>query len=1031
MNFSALSIRHPVPAILLFVLLTILGLSAFKSLGIQNFPDIEVPVISVVTTLEGAAPQQLETEVARKIEDAVAGLGEVEHVRTNLTDGMVTVMVGFVIDKDTDIALNDVRNAVDAIRSDLPQDITPPIVSKMTTTGGVLLAYTIRSKTLDEAELSWLVDNDIGRAMLAVHGVGRFSRMGGMDREIQVDLDPVRMRSLNVTAADLSRLLRQVRSDSPGGRGDIGGEIQAVRTLAAPESLDDLRSLDIPLSGGRSVPLADIASITDGKAEPSSVALLNGERVVGFEITRTKGWSEVTVAQAVRKAMKEWADDHPEVTIEEAYDSFSPALDNFKDSMELLYEGAFLAIVVVWWFLRAGRATLVSAAALPLSIIPAFYFMQMVHFSLDTLTLLAMALVVGILVDDAIVEVENIVRHLKMGKSPYQAAMEAADEIGMAVVATTLTLVAVFLPTAFMGGIPGKFFRPFGMTAVAAILASLVVARLLTPMMSAYLLRPDTQEHKDAAWQRMYYRMVNGCLNHPRLTVLAALVFFVGSLSLAPLLPSGFVPAADRSQTLVNLELPPGSSLADTLKVSERASALVREIPEVVRVYAAVGSAANPEGGPFGGAASSDVRKSTLVVVLKHRTQRDKKQSQVEHELRDRLQQVPGVRVSISSQGPGVKLTLVLASNDATALNKVVAAVEKESRTLEGVGNIYSSATLERPEIHIVPDFAKAADLGVSGEAVSLAVRIATSGDFKVQLAKLNLPERQVPIRVRLDPSARQDLAIIRQLPVTAKNGVVPLESLAAVEMASGATKIERFDRMRLVSINIELGERVVGEVLAAVNRLPAMQNLPPSVHVPEDGEAQRMKELFTSFGGAMVLGVLCIYIVLVLLFHDFLQPITILAALPLSLGGAFISLMVTHNSFSMPAVIGILMLMGIVTKNSILLVEYAVVARRERGLDRRSALMDACSKRARPIVMTTIAMGAGMLPVALGISGEPSFRSPMAIVVIGGLITSTLLSLLVIPVLYGYVDDFVMLVKKLFRSRCVPENPLGKTIEL
>jgi len=978
-NLSSLSIRHPVPAILLFVLLTLLGITSFKGLGIQNFPDIEVPAITIMATLEGAAPPQLETEVARKIEDAVASLGEVDHIRTTLTDSTVSIVVEFAIDKNADVALNEVRNAVDAIRTDLPQDLTAPVISKKTTTGGVMIAFTIRSEVLDEGELSWLVDNDIAKAMLTVPGVGRFSRMGGIDREIQVDLDPVRMRSLNITASDVSRLLRQVRKDSPGGRGDIAGEVQSIRTLAAPESLDDLRTLDIPLPGGRTIPLAEIATITDGKAQPSSIALLNGERMVGFELTRSKGFSEVSVAQEARRVIQQFSEEHPQVVIEEAYNTFAPALDNYTGSMELLYEGAALAILVVWWFLRDGRATLVSAAALPLSIIPTFFIMKLAHFSLDTLTLLALALVVGILVDDAIVEVENIVRHLKMGKTPYQAAMEAADEIGMAVIATTLTLVAVFLPTAFMGGIPGKFFRPFGMTSVAAILASLVVARLLTPMMAAYILRPDSREYRQSGWQRVYLKMVTSCLNHPRLTLLASLLFFAGSLSLAPLLPSGFVPAADRSQTLVNLELPPGSSLDDTLEISRQATNIIRGIPEVIRVYGAVGSAANSEGGPLGGGASGDVRKATLIVVLKDRRERDKKQPQVEDELRNQLKFLPGIRFSISSHGPGVKLTLVLASNDSFALSKVVNAVEKESRTLQGIGNVFSNASMERPEIHIVPDFAKAADLGVSSDIIAQAVRVATAGDFKVQLAKLNLTERQVPIRVRLDPRVRHDLAAIRQLPIASRNGVIPLEAIATVEMNSGATQIDRLDRMRRTSIDIELGQRVLGELLGEVNRLPVMQKLPPEVHRPPDGEAQRMKELFGSFAGAMAMGVLCIYIVLVLLFHDFLQPVTILAALPLSLGGAFVSLLITHNSFSMPAVIGILMLMGIVTKNSILLVEYAVVARRERGLERRAALLDACHKRARPIVMTTIAMGAGMLPVALGIGAEPSFRSPMA----------------------------------------------------
>ncbi|MBF0628175.1 MAG: efflux RND transporter permease subunit [Magnetococcales bacterium] len=1014
MNFSSLSIRHPVPAILLFALLTLLGLASFKALGVQNFPDIEVPTITISATLEGAAPAQLETEVARKIEDAVASLAGLEHIRTTLTEGMVSIQVDFVIDKSADVALNEVRNAVDTVRSDLPQDLTVPVVSKRTTTGGIMIAFVASSTVLDETELSWLVDNDLGKVLLSVPGVGKFSRMGGVDREIGVNLDPVRMRALGVTAEEVSRTLRQVRKDASGGRGDIAGAVQSIRTLAAPESLEDLKKLEIPLSSGRFVPLSEIATLTDGIAEPTSVALFDGERTVGFELTRSKGWSEVNVATEVRRVVKNFAQDHPQVTIREAYNTFDLAVDNFKGSMELLYEGAFLAVVVVWWFLRDGRATLISAAALPLSIIPAFLVMRLADFSLDTLTLLALALVVGILVDDAIVEVENIVRHLKMGKKPFEAAMEAADEIGMAVIATTLTLVAVFLPTAFMGGIPGKFFRPFGMTAVAAILASLVVARLLTPMMCAHLLRPIDHEEQEGKLLKHYLVWVSGCLNHPKTTMLAAILFLVGSLALAPMLPSGFVPAADRSQTMVSLELPPGSALTDTLQAAQQATALLKTFPEVTHVYAAVGSAASSEGGPLGGGASSDTRKATLVVNLTDRHERALKQSGVEELLRTRLRELPGLRFAISSNGPGVKLTVVLAGNEPATLNRVIDDLERELRTLKGVGNIRSNADLERPELQIRPDFARAADLGVTSEALAQTVRVATAGDFKMLLAKLNLPERQIPIRVRLAEGVRQDLAAIRQLPVATPTGMIPLEAVASVEMQGGSTRIDRLDRMRRVSIDIELGQRVIGSVLAEVNQLPALQKLPLGVQRPPDGDAQRMKELFGSFAGAMAIGVMCIYIVLVLLFHDFLQPITILAALPLSLGGAFVSLLATHNSFSMPAVIGILMLMGIVTKNSILLVEYAVVARRERGLTRHEALLDACRKRVRPIIMTTIAMGAGMLPVALGMGAESSFRSPMAIVVIGGLIASTLLSLLVIPVLYGYVDNLSNALKRI-----------------
>ena len=567
-----------------------------------------------------------------------------------------------------------------------------------------------------------------------------------------------------------------------------------------------------------------------------------------------------------------------------------------------------------------------------------------------------------------------------------------------------------------MGGVPGKFFVQFGITAAVAVLASLLVARLLTPMMAAYFLKEHPEGNRDGAIMTRYLGAVRWCLAHRKTTALAAILFFVGSLRLIPLLPTGFIPAADRSQTSVKLELPPGSSLEDTRRAAEQARALLAPVKDITGTFTAVGSVSGQ--GPMGEGGAKDVRLATLTLKLVYRRDRDRPQSQVEREIRERLRALPGVRVSIGGNEPGGKLQVSLASDDPVALATAARAVERDLRTLQGIGNVTSGASLQRPEIQIRPDFARAADLGVTTSALAGAVRVATTGDFAVNLPKLNLPQRQIPIRVRLDRAMRTDLDAIAQLRVPAKAGAVPLSALAELSLSSGPAQIDRVDRRRNVNIDVELGQRLIGQVQAEANRLPSLQSLPPAVERVQQGDAQRMAELFSSFGTAMLIGILCIYAVLVLLFHDFLQPFTILAALPLSLGGAFIALLATGNSFSMPSIIGILMLMGIVTKNSILLVEYAVVARRERGLARTDAMLDACHKRARPILMTTIAMGAGMLPVALGLGAEPSFRSPMAIAVIGGLITSTFLSLLVIPVVYTYVDDLLKLLKRLVPRR-------------
>ncbi|HEY0906291.1 MAG TPA: efflux RND transporter permease subunit, partial [Methylophilus sp.] len=791
--------------------------------------------------------------------------------------------------------------------------------------------------------------------------------------------------------------------------GDIGDNIQSVRTLGALHSAEEVRNLDIPLGDGRHIKLSQVAEVLDTYAERSTYASYDGKPVVRFEITRSKGTSEVTVAKDVRAALEGFRQQHPQVQIIEAFNMVKPVEDNYEGSMHLLYEGALLAVLVVWWFLRDWRATIIAAVALPLSMIPTFALMQYFGFSLNVLTLLAMALVVGILVDDAIVEIENIVRHLRMGKAPYQAAMEAADEIGFAVIATTFTLVAIFLPTAFMGGVPGKFFKQFGITAAIAITGSLVVARLLTPMMSAYLLKPHpVQAEQTSAAMQLYLRSVGWCLHH-RKTVLAGFVLFIlGSLLMMPLLPKGFVPSSDSSQTKVNIELQPGTTLAQTRAVVQMAEQIVRQHPQVKAVFAAAGASSTGGGGPGTAVNSTDVRKGSLVISLTDRTQRAQKQKEIEADLRQQLQRLPGARITVGIGESGEKLQIALASDDPNALAHVTQRLGQELRTLKGLGNITSSASLQRPEVQIIPDVDKAAELGVTVEAIAQVIRIATAGDFSTSIPKLNLPQRQVPIRVRLGASVRSSLQEIAQLRVPARNGSVSLETVASVRMGSGPQQIDRMDRMRNVTFDVELNKRQIGEVMREVSQLPTMKALPPSIKQLEQGDAKRMNELFSSFGGAMVIGVMCIYVVLVLLFGDFLQPVTILGALPLSLGGAFFALLVTGNSFSMPTVIGLLMLMGVVTKNSILLVEYSIMARKEYKLGRFDAIIDGCHKRARPIIMTTIAMAAGMLPIALGWSADPSFRSPMAITVIGGLITSTVLSLVVIPVLYTYVDDLL-----------------------
>ncbi|MGE7989685.1 efflux RND transporter permease subunit [Pseudomonas sp. NPDC089554] len=1017
-NASAWAIRNPVPVILLFVLLSVLGLMAFSALKVQNFPDIDIPTVTVSASLPGASPAQLENEVVRHIEDSLATLQGIKHIQSRLTDGEVDITVEFRLDKPTQEAVDDVRDAVSRVRGDLPGDLRDPVIKKVELAGLPILTYSIASLGMDDEALSWFVDNQVSKALLAVPGVGSVARVGGVSREVRVSLDPARLLALNTTAADISRQLRQVQQEASGGRVSLGRSEQSVRTLATVHTAQEIAALELVLSDGRRIRLDQVATVSDTVAEPRSAAFLDGAAVVGFEIVRARGYGELEVAEGVRKALDSIRNRHPGVSISEVFNLVDPVAESYSSSMRLLYEGGVLAVLVVLLFLRDGRATLVAAVALPLSVIPTFALMHLMGFTLNIVTLLSLSLVVGVLVDDAIVEIENIERHLRLGKTPFQASLDATAEIGLAVVATTFTLIAVFLPTAFMSGTAGKFFVQFGWTAAVAVFFSLVVARLLTPMMSAYLLRaPQRAAPREPVWLPLYLRCASACLRHRGITAVLSLLLFIGGLGLAQLLPGTFIPADDDAQTQVTLTLPPGSELRDSIALAEQARQVLRQNPQVLRVYTAIGSG-SAGGDPHDPAAASDMRKAVLTLSLVHRDERGGVRKQaIEQQLRDALRVLPGVRVKVGMGDSDDSYELVLSGEDSQLLARHARQVERELRSITGIGAVTSSASLVRPELQVSPDFARAADLGVTSATIAETLRIATLGDYEHELAKLNLSDRQVPVMVRLDEAGRHDLQTLKRLPVPGAQGPVVLENVATLKIASGPTEISRLNRQRNVNFDVQLNGLPMSEVEQAVMALPSIRQLPAGIGLGVLGDAEAMQEMLSGFAMAMLTGVLCIYMVLVLLLRGFMQPVTILAALVLSVPGAILALFLTGSSLSMPAMIGLIMLMGIATKNSILLVDYIVIARQVHGLARTAAILDACRKRAQPIVMTTLAMGAGMFPVALGWVGDPSFRAPMAIVVIGGLITSTFLSLLVIPVIYSLVDDGVQWAFRRFAS--------------
>lgn len=1005
MNFSAWSIRNPVPVILLFMMLTAAGLIAFDAAKVQNFPDVDLPMTTVMASLPGTAPAQMETEVARKLENAMATMKGLRHLHTTVQDGVATVSAEFRLEKPPQEALDDTRAVVARVRADLPAALRDPVISKLEFKNDPILTYTVASPRLDDEALSWFVDDQVARRLLAVSGVGSVTRVGGVNREVRVELDPDRLLALRLSAADVSRQLGQMQREAPGGRTRLGDAEQTVRMVVSAPSAAALAAIEIPLPDRHVVRLDQVATVIDALAERRSGAFLNGKPVVGFEILRTTDASDLDVASGVRQALAALETEQPGIEITEAFNAVDQVVENFEGSMSLLIEGALLAVLVVWLFLRDIRATFVAAVALPLSIIPTFLFMQWMGFTLNIITLLSLSLVVGILVDDAIVEIENIMRHLAQGKEPLVAAREAADEIGLAVIATTFALIAVFLPTAFMKGLVGKFFVQFGWTASLAVFFSLVVARLLTPMMAAYLLKKPSRLHADPFWMPAYLKAARWAFTHKGATLTILAVFGIASCMplVAGAIKGDFMPPEDLSRTRISVELPPGSTFEQTRAIAGQARAAVTAHPHVTMVYTAIG------GGSVGGNSMNGVAEARMANLTLNLTPRKERrglsQEDIERELRTRLQDVAGARVKVAAD---VAYTLVLSGEDSALLAQHAATVEQELRSLEGIGQVSSSSSLQRPELIVRPDTARAADLGVTTDAIAETVRVATLGDYDQFLPKLNLSQRQVPIVVRLPEASTRDLELLRQLTVPGARGPVSLRDVAEVEMASGPAQINRLDRLRNVKFEIELNGQALGDVQQRAAALSSLSHLPPGLVKNDIGEAETSNELGRSFLLAMGTGVACIYIVLVLLFHAWVQPVTILGALLLSIPGAILALFVTGTNLSMPAMIGMIMLMGIATKNSILLVEYAIVAQRDQGMPRLDALLDACHKRARPIVMTTVAMGAGMLPIALGFGADPSFRAPMAIVVIGGLITSTFLSLFVIPVLYEVLDDLV-----------------------
>ncbi|HWJ59791.1 MAG TPA: efflux RND transporter permease subunit [Sphingomicrobium sp.] len=1027
-NISSWCIRNPVPPIVLFVGLMLAGLISFAGMQVNNNPDIDFPAAVVAVSQPGAAPSEMESQVTQRIESAIRGVSGVDEINSTVREGVSETFVQFEIGTPTDRAINDVRNAIDQVRSNLPDGILEPQVVRVDIAGDPIVYAGASTTDMSLEELSWYVDNTVARRLLSVDGVAAVERTGGVDRRIRVILNPAALQAQGVTAAQVNAQLRQSNINAPGGQAEIAGSRQSVRVLGNARDAYELSQTQIALPGGRFVKLADLGEVKDSYAEQSTRAKMNGRQVVSFEVTRAKGSSEVTAYDEAWKELRKIEQENPRVKFNEIFNEVEYTKAQYTSAMEGLIEGAILAVLVVLLFLRDIRATLISALAIPLSAIPAFWFMDLLGINLNFMSTMAMSLVAGVLVDDAIVEIENIVRHMRMGKSAYQASLDAADEIGLAVLATTMAIVAVFLPVALMPGISGQFFKAFGYTVVVSVLMSLLVARMITPLVAAYFLRSHgAQPHAAWKWMDFYLKVLNWSLDttkarayratHPgwggrfkslfrdhRLYMVGAgLGAFLLSLVMFGTLSMTFQPPLNRDFAAVNITLPPGTTLQQTEEVADKVSAIVRKDPNVERVFERI-----------------RIGSARIPIVLKK--DREVTSTEFERNLAPTLSAIPDARVSFQSQsgggpdGGGRDIMLYLGGEDPELLFKAANQIADQMATLPALRAPRVGGDLVRPEITIKPRFDLAADLGVTTAALSQTIRIATIGDIEQNSAKFSLADRQVPITVSLSEYARRDIGILENLPVpTAKGGSVPLKAVADIGFGSGPTTIQRTDQIRRTVVSADLAPGLVsGDVWPKINELPAVKNLPQGVVKLNLGDQKWQAELIKYFLLALGSGVLLVFAVLVLLYRRFLSPFVNMGSLLLAPLGAAIALHVAGQPVSLPVLIGILMLFGIVAKNSILLVDFAVEMI-NHGMSKNEAIYEAGHKRAQPIVMTTVAMVAGMLPIALSLSGDGSWRAPMGVTVIGGLIFSTLLTLLLVPAYFSIALSFESRIGRMF----------------
>jgi len=1032
MFISNFAISRPVITLVVMLALVVFGAMALLSLNTDEFPDVEPPVISVVVPYPGAGPQTVERELTTPLEEAFSAMTEVDQIDSTSTDGFAVIVITFLFSKDLQQASQDVRDKLSEVRQELPPEMEEPVLTRFDPQNLPIVSLTLTSERLDAPALTRLADPGIVAELRSIPGVADVTLVGGQERQLTVELDPRALQAHGVGVAGVVQALQAQNLAAPVGRVEGPLTERTLRLQGRLEGPRDFEALRVPSPSGRPLYLHELARVADSAEEPRSQALFDGRPAVGIDVKKSKGFSTTAVSEAVRARVAELRERlPPDVRLEVVRDAGPRVSRSVRDVEASLLEGAALTVLVVFLFLRSWRSTIITGLALPVSVLASFIAVRAFGFTLDTMSLLGLSLAIGILIDDAIVVRENIVRHMQLGKDHVTAAREGTSEIGLAVAATTFSIVVVFVPIAFMGGVAQQWFAPFALTIASSVLVSLLVSFSLDPMLSA--LWPDPEAEGAArswltarlAWfgrgfdalVPRYKRVIGWALRHRLATFAIVLAAFAGALALPAtgVVGSAFFPVQDRSEFNLLLEMPPGASLPYTRLKTLEAIRLCRETEGVAYTYATIGDA-------YGG-----VDTATIYVRLHPKEQRAAHQTEIALELRRRIDRLVGVEASLT-QGFGAQkqVQLRLTGPDLQQLEELAARLESEVEQVPGAVDVGLSSRGRKPELEIRPDRALAAQLGLTVADVARALRPAFAG---LDVGDWVDPDGETrDVWVRLAPESRTRPEDLRGLPLVVPSSegsrVVPLEQVARVERSLGPRQISHHDRRRLVIIGANSDGRPLSEVTAGIEARLAKVPLVPGYRIEQGGEVESQREVFGRILSALTIALLLMYLILVVQFGSFLDPVPVLISLPLSLVGVMLALLATGSTLNLMSMIGVILLMGIVAKNAILLIDFAKWAE-ARGKNREEAIIEAGAVRLRPIVMTSMAIVAGMLPVAIGAGEGGDFRAPLGRAVIGGVITATLLTLLVIPTLYDVLSRLRdRLLGRLFHGRRVLGGP-------